>query len=127
MELASFTLAGVMSDTPADSSSDIPRAGSSRDLYPTSDIRLVMIDLGKLTAKVDRLIADVEKHGDKIDAMGQQMSFFKGAFWIAGLVFAACVTAVGVARHEPCDHHISLSPATAPHPHEFDCPASHPH
>jgi hypothetical protein len=83
-------LAGVMSDT-----DDNPRAGSSRDLYPTSDIRLVMIDLGKLMAKVDRLIADVEKHGAKIDAMGQQMSFFRGAFWVAGAVFAACVAAIG--------------------------------
>jgi hypothetical protein len=82
-----------MSDT--DSSSDNPRAGSSRDLYPTSDIRLVMIDLGKLTTKVDRLIADVEKHGAKIDALAQQMSFFRGALWVAGVVFAACVAATG--------------------------------
>lgn len=85
----------MMSDTPrTGSSSDIP-TGPPRDLYPLSDIRFVMNDMGKLTAKVDRLIADVEKHGDKIDALGQQMSFFKGAFWVAGLVFAACVAAIG--------------------------------
>jgi hypothetical protein len=95
LELASFALAGVMSDTPrTDSSSDIP-TGPPRDLHPVADIRFVMNEMGKLTAKVDRLIADVEKHGDKVDALREQMSYFKGAFWIAGLVFAACAAAVG--------------------------------
>ena len=91
-----------MSDTPRpDSSSDIPTA-PPKDLYLTSDIRLVMIDMAKLTTKVDRLISDVEKLGgkvealgNKIEAIGKQMSFFIGAFWIASAVFGVCVLALG--------------------------------
>jgi hypothetical protein len=40
-----------------------------RDLYATSDIRLVMVELGKLGAKVDRLIEDVGKHSTKIGTL----------------------------------------------------------
>jgi len=39
------------------------------DLYATSDIRFVMIELGKVSTKVDRLIQDVEGQGTKIDAV----------------------------------------------------------
>lgn len=70
-----------------------PRAGSSsevatsspQDLYPTSDIRFVIHEVGKLTAKVDRLIEDVGKHSEKIDAVRHQVSFVKGAMWIIGI------------------------------------------
>jgi hypothetical protein len=86
-------LAEVMSDT--DSSSDKPRSGSSIDLYPTSDIRFVMVEIGKLSTKADRLIADVEKLGGKVEVIGHQISFFKGAFWIASAVFGVCVLAIG--------------------------------
>jgi hypothetical protein len=69
-----------------------PRSGSSaevattspQDLHPTSDIRFVIHEIGKLTAKVDRLIADVDKHGEKIDAVRHQVTFVKGALWIIG-------------------------------------------
>jgi hypothetical protein len=80
-----------------------PRSGSSsevattgaQDLYPTSDIRFVIHEIGKLTAKVDRLIDDVAKHGDKIDAVRHQVTFVKGALWVIGfamLLFGGIAT-----------------------------------
>jgi hypothetical protein len=77
-----------------------PRSGSSseavttgaQDLHPTSDIRFVIHEIGKLTTKVDRLIEDVDKHGDKIDAVRHQVSFVKGAFWVfSGLIAIATI------------------------------------
>ena len=64
------------------------------DLYATSDIRFVMLELGKLTAKVDRLIDDVRSQGEKLDQVRQQISFVRGAMWIIGGLIAAAV-AVG--------------------------------
>lgn len=66
-----------------------------RDLHPTSDIRFVMIELGKLTANVERLITDVASHGAKIDAMRHQVSFVKGAIWIASGVLGLAVLLAG--------------------------------
>lgn len=54
------------------------------DLYPTSDIRFVMLEIGKLTTKVDRLIDDVHAHSEKIDALRHQVTFVKGAMWVIG-------------------------------------------
>jgi hypothetical protein len=79
-----------------------PRSGSSsetatvgaQDLHPTSDIRFVIHEIGKLTSKVDRLIDDVDKHGDKIDAVRHQVTFVKGALWVIGFIITAiCVVA----------------------------------
>ena len=57
---------------------------SPQDLYPTSDIRFVLIEIGKLTTKVDRLIDDVKSQGDKIDTVRNQISFVRGALWVIG-------------------------------------------
>jgi hypothetical protein len=75
------------------SSAEIATTGT-QDLYPTSDIRFVIHEIGKLTSKVDRLIDDVGKHGEKIDAVRHQVTFVKGALWvIAFLIGAAGVIA----------------------------------
>jgi len=37
-----------------------------QDLYPTSDIRFVLVELGKIGTKLDRLIEDVGRHSDRI-------------------------------------------------------------
>lgn len=67
------------SSTPTDFPSVPPQ-----DLYPTSDIRFVMLEIGKLTAKVDRLVDDVSKHGQKIENLNHQASYLRG--WIAAAV-----------------------------------------
>ena len=49
-----------------------------RDLYATSDIRFVMVEVGKLSANVERLIADIKSQGEKLDAVRHQASYIKG-------------------------------------------------
>lgn len=65
--------------------SDFP-ATTPRDLHPTTDIRFVIHELGKLTSQVTRLIGDVDGHGKKIDEVKDAISFVKGAIWVAGIV-----------------------------------------
>ncbi|MEO8925900.1 MAG: hypothetical protein ABI306_01940 [Caulobacteraceae bacterium] len=65
---------------------EFPQA-TPRELYSTSDIRFVMLELGKLTSQVGRLIEDVRGHGEKVDALRHQVTFVRGALWvIAGVV-----------------------------------------
>ena len=64
--------------------SEYPQVTPSVDLYPTSDIRFVMLEIAKLTASVERLTADVTVQGNKIDALRHQAAFFKG--WITAAV-----------------------------------------
>ncbi|WP_158935077.1 hypothetical protein [Burkholderia sp. S171] len=59
-----------------------------RDLYATSDIRFVMLEIGKLTASVDRLISDVKSHGEKIDQVRHQVTFVKGALYALAPIVA---------------------------------------
>jgi hypothetical protein len=49
--------------------SEPPREVASvtpKDLYPTSDIRFVLVELGKVGTKLDRLIEDVGKQSEKL-------------------------------------------------------------
>lgn len=54
------------------------------DLYPAMDARFVLVEVGKLTTKVDRLIEDVGKLGGKVDTLRGQVSFVRGAAWVLG-------------------------------------------
>jgi hypothetical protein len=65
--------------------SDFP-ASPPRDLHPTTDIRFVIHELGKLTALVDRLIGDVKTHSEKIGEVKDAITFVKGAIWVVGVV-----------------------------------------
>ena len=71
---------------------DFPQT-TPRDLYATSDIRFVMLKIGELMTKVDRLSGMAEKHGDKLDDLSHKVTFVKGALWVLGGV----VTLVGLA------------------------------
>jgi hypothetical protein len=53
-----------------------------------------MIELGKVSVKVDRLIHDVDKQGTKIDAVQHQISFVKGALWVVGGLIAIAATVI---------------------------------
>ena len=74
-------------DQSSSTPSDYPQS-TPRDLHPTSDIRFVMVEVGKLTASVDRLIADVKSQGEKVDAIRHQVTFIKGAMWTIGALIA---------------------------------------
>lgn len=74
--------------------SNFPDVVTPRDLHATSDIRFVMLEIGKLTSSVDRLIADVKSQGDKIDTIRHHVSFIKGAAWVIGILIALGVAAL---------------------------------
>jgi hypothetical protein len=59
-------------------------AVTPRDLHPTTDIRFVIHELGKLTSQVTRLIADVDGQGKKIGEVKDAINFVKGALWVIG-------------------------------------------
>ncbi len=49
-----------------------------------------------LVVKVDRLIVDVGKQGEKIDKVQRQISFVRGALWVIGGLFAIAIAAIGI-------------------------------
>lgn len=69
-----------------------PRAGSSaenpsnppQDLYPTSDIRFVLVRIGELGTQVQRLIDDVGEQSKTLTDLSHKVSFVKGAVWVLG-------------------------------------------
>lgn len=65
-----------------------------RDLYPTTDIRFVIHELGKLTSQVERLVADVKGQGEKVGEVKDAINFVKGAIWVIGGV-VVIVSAIG--------------------------------
>lgn len=77
-----------MAKKPVDSSSEVVPSEfpstTPRDLHPTTDIRFVIHELGKLTSKVERLIVDVDGHGKKIGEVKDAITFVKGAIWVVG-------------------------------------------
>ncbi|MBW6522516.1 hypothetical protein KZ810_03315 [Sphingomonas sp. RHCKR47] len=103
--------------------------GNPRDLHPTSDIRFVMIEVAKLSERVDTLVADVGKVGPNFEKAAEalskdlkerlaelksegkettgsikkienDMSFFKGAVWVLGGIFALFLVITGVVLRE---------------------------
>lgn len=77
------------SETPSDFPSVTPR-----DLYPTSDIRFVLVEIGKLSSSVERLIVDVKSQSDKLDVVRHQVTFVRGAMWVIGGLIALSAIAV---------------------------------
>ena len=69
-----------------------------RDLYATFDIRFVMLKIGDLSSKVDRLIDDVKSQGGKID--GLRLTFA----WASGVVVATVFFLSVAARIIPIPH-----------------------
>lgn len=67
---------------------EYPQVTPPVDLYPTSDIRFVMVELGKLSTKVDRLIDDVEKAGDKVSDLSKKIASFETAAKVIGAALA---------------------------------------
>ncbi|MCK1517264.1 hypothetical protein IVB22_33130 [Bradyrhizobium sp. 190] len=67
-----------------------------RDLHPTTDIRFVIHELGKLTSLVARLIDDVDTHGKKIGEVKDAINFVKGALWVIGgvVVLGGAITSL---------------------------------
>jgi hypothetical protein len=62
-----------------------------QDLYPTSDIRFVMVELGKVSTKLDRLIEDVGKHSEKIGKLDTTLDRVRTGAIVAGVLISAAV------------------------------------
>lgn len=75
---------------PQETPSEFPET-TPRELHPTSDIRFVMHEVGRLTANVERLIADVQAQGSKIDELRQQASYIKGGMAVAVILIGAFI------------------------------------
>jgi hypothetical protein len=56
-----------------------------------SDSRFMLIEVGRLTAAVDRLISDVRTLGEKVDALRQQAAFVKGGLAISAVLVTAFI------------------------------------
>lgn len=66
--------------------SSLPQGEPPRDLYATSDIRLVLIELGHVKSSIETLSAAVHDHGTKIDDLRLKVAFTKGALWVIGVL-----------------------------------------
>jgi hypothetical protein len=74
--------------------SEPPRQVASvtpQDLYPTSDIRFVLVELGKVSTKLDRLIEDVGKHGDKLGKLETTVDRVRTGAIVAGVVLSGAI------------------------------------
>ena len=52
--------------------------------------------LGEMSSKLDRVVADVKSHGEKLDTIRSQISFVKGALWVLGGLMAIAITGITV-------------------------------
>ncbi len=71
------------------------------DLHPSPEIRFVLVEIGKLTATVGRLVDDVKGQGSKLDGLSRQVdgikrqiSFVKGAVWASSAFLTLLVGVV---------------------------------
>lgn len=55
------------------------------------DQRFVLLEIGKLSSNVERLITDVKSMGEKVDGLRHQVTFVRGALYVVSGVLAAGV------------------------------------
>jgi hypothetical protein len=85
--------------TAPDPDFEVPEPGRTAP-YGTSFVLQAVIEIQRsvadLSAKTDRLIKDVDKHGDRIDAVRHQISFVKGALWVIGSLVVLISAAIAI-------------------------------
>jgi hypothetical protein len=84
------------------------------DLYATSDIRFVMVEIGKLTVRVDRLIDDVKGHGSKIDKLRLTVSWVAGATAVVVILLGIAAKIVPLPHLDFSHSQVALPPAAKP-------------
>ena len=62
-----------------------------QNFYPSFDSRSIMLEIGKLTSCVDRLIIDIKSQSEKVDALRHQVSFVKGGLWVVAAVISVAI------------------------------------
>jgi phage shock protein A len=53
-----------------------------------SDLRFVLVEIGKLTSSVERLISDVKSMGEKVDELRHQVTFVRGGLYVISGILA---------------------------------------
>ncbi len=59
------------------------------------DARFVLVEIGKLTSSVDRLVTDVGKLSTTVQELKSNVAFVKGAAWVLGGLMVLCTTILG--------------------------------
>ncbi|MDB5991622.1 MAG: hypothetical protein JWQ10_3025 [Herbaspirillum sp.] len=62
-----------------------------QNFCPAFDMRFVMLEIGKLTSCVDRLIVDIKSQSEKVDSLRHQVSFVKGGLWVVAAVISVAI------------------------------------
>jgi hypothetical protein len=89
-----------------------------QDLYPTSDIRFVLIELGKVSNKIDGLTEAVGKQGTKIDAVERTVDRARTTVIVAAVILSAVGAIFWWALGDRITSavHTGLFPTEAPRP-----------
>lgn len=81
-----------MANHPTEQDSEPPKQFPSvpapQDLHATSDIRFVMIEMGKFASKVDRLVEDVGKQTDRLGLLERSADRLKTAVIVASAIIS---------------------------------------
>ncbi len=56
-----------------------------------ADLRFVLLEIGKLSSNVERLLAEVKFIGEKVDGLRHQVAFVRGVLYLVSGVLAAGV------------------------------------
>ena len=95
-------MARVRSDSDQGSPVNEPQ-GTPRELHPTSDIRFVMIEVAKLTERIEHMVkkqdelkADGRETRDRLFEIEKGVSFVKGAMYVLGGLFTLALVVIGV-------------------------------
>ena len=62
------------------------------DLYPTSDIRFVLVELGKIGSKIDNQAEDLKKQTAKLEVIERAVDRVKTGAFVAFVILSAVVT-----------------------------------
>jgi hypothetical protein len=108
-------------DSTNPTTADFPEV-TPRNLHDTSDIRFVMIEIGKLTTgmegltkSIDKLVEKVEKQGDKIEDLRRSVSFVRGIVWAFGILGILVVPILGwLLNHNFPPSPVAKPPQVAP-------------
>jgi len=73
---------------PESNPGDAPSGRDAHELYEMGSIRHVMLEIGKLTSKVDRLIDDVKDNSDSISSLKVKLSKFETTAKVTAAVVA---------------------------------------
>lgn len=66
----------------------MPQVAPPQDLHPMADIRFVIVEVSKLTERIDQLIADVKEHGTRLRTIETAVDRVKTGAYVAGVIFS---------------------------------------